>query len=296
MRLLLFGGWGQLGVDFAAVADGRHDLVRPRHSEVDICDGGAVDRVVREHRPDVVLNAAAFHKVEACEEQPQRALAVNTVGALQVARAAGASRARCVFVSTDYVFDGEHPAGYREDHPPAPLNVYGVSKAAGERMVRIACQDSLVVRGSGLFGHAGSSGKGGNFIETMLSKARAGERISVVDDQAFAPTSTRDMAERILQLLEFGARPGIYHLANAGSCSWYGFATKIFELAGIAAHIAPRSTGEPPVRRPRWSVLLDTRSVEVGLPPARPWEDALRWYLDTRPARQAATAGGERRQ
>jgi dTDP-4-dehydrorhamnose reductase len=282
VRLLVFGGWGQLGSDLATLAEGRHELVRPRHSDADVTDPDTIEGMVAEHLPDVAVNLAAFHKVELCEEDPQRSFAVNAVGALNVARAARANGARCVFVSTDYVFDGDNPNGYTEDDAVAPLNVYGVSKAAGERLVVLACPDSLVVRGSGMFGHAGSAGKGGNFIETMLAKASAGEAISVVDDQVFSPTATHDLAERILLLLERQVPPGTYHAANSGSCSWYELARKTFELAGVQADLSPRPAGEQPVRRPRSSILLDTRAAGLGLPPVRPWEEGLRWYLEAR--------------
>jgi dTDP-4-dehydrorhamnose reductase len=285
MRLLVFGGWGQLGADLALAAQGRHEMVRPRRDEVDVTDAGAVDRVVAGRRPDVVVDTAAFHRVDACETDPASAFAVNALGALNVARAARRAGARCVYVGTDYVFDGTRREGYAEDAPVAPLNVYGVSKAAGERLVRTACPDSLVVRGSGMFGHAGSSGKGGNFVEAMLAKAAAGERLSVVDDQVFSPTATRDMAERILLLLERKVPPGIYHAANSGSCSWYGLARAVFEVAGVKAELSPRLTGpeaDEAVLRPRWSILLDTRSAELGLPPSRSWEEALDWYLAAR--------------
>lgn len=296
MRILAFGGWGQLGADLAAVIAGRHVLVRPTRNDVDVTDAAAVGSAVAGERPDVVIDAAAFHKVELCEADPERAFAVNTVGALNAARAARSAGARCVFISSDYVFDGETPHGYTEDDRVAPLSVYGVSKVAGEFAVRTACPDSLVVRGSGLFGHAGSSGKGGNFVETMLEKALAGHAISVVDDQVFAPTSTRDMAERIVLLLEREVPPGTYHAANAGSCSWYRFARSIFDLAGVEAELTPRSAGTQAVRRPRYSVLLDTRSVPLGLPAPRSWERALAWYLAERPAaRPAVGAGAEAR-
>jgi dTDP-4-dehydrorhamnose reductase len=286
MRLLLFGGWGQLGSDLVLVAEGRHEVVRPRRIEVDVTDEAAVEAFVADRRPDVVVDTAAFHRVEACETDPLRAFAVNALGALCVARAARRAGARCVYISTDYVFDGGRPQGYDEEAPVAPLNVYGVSKAAGERLVRIACPDSLVVRGSGMFGHAGSSGKRANFVETMLARATAGETIRVVDDQVFSPTSTRDLAERILQLLERKVPSGIYHAANSGSCSWYAFARTLFELAGLQVDLSPRSTGpeaDEAVVRPRWSILLDTRSVALGLPPNRSWEKALEWYLAARP-------------
>ncbi len=286
----MLGGWGQLGSDLVSVAEGRHDLIRPPHAEVDVTDESQVGAAVRRARPDVVIDAAAFHKVELCEQDPARSFAVNALGPLHVARSARRAGARYVFVSTDYVFDGAVSTGYREDDPPTPVNVYGISKAAGERAVGLACPDSLVVRGSGLFGHAGSSGKGGNFVETMLAKAGAGEAISVVDDQVFSPTSTRDMAERILLLLERGVPSGIYHAANRGACSWYQLAEEIFRAAGLDPDLSPRPAGDQAVRRPSSSVLLDTRSAALGLPSSRSWQEAVRWYIEARPASIQASA------
>ena len=291
MRILLIGGSGQLGSDLRARAAGRHEVASPSHAEVDVTEPSSVEGAVRSFAPHAVIDAAAFHKVELCEADPARSFAINAVGAVTVARAAREHGARCVFVSTDYVFDGGSAEGYGEDAIARPINVYGVSKLAGELAVLGACPDGVVVRGSGLFGHAGSSGKGGNFVETMLAKAAAGEAISVVDDQVFAPSATYDMAERILLLIERQAPPGTYHVANAGSCSWYRFARAIFETAGIEADLSPRPAGEQAVRRPRNSVLLDTRSATVGLPPSRPWQDALAWYLARREQRGGADQG-----
>jgi dTDP-4-dehydrorhamnose reductase len=282
MKLLVLGGWGQLGTDLATVAEGRHELIRPTRTEADVTDLAALQAQATEHRPDAVVDLAAFHKVEECEKDPETSFRVNAVGAWNAAVAARAAGARCLFVSSDYVFDGERPDGYAEDDRVGPLNVYGISKVAGERAVLLACPEGLVVRGSGLFGHAGSSGKGGNFVETMLSKAAAGEAITVVDDQTFAPTSTRDMAERMVLLLERDVPPGTYHAANGGSCSWYRFARAIFDLAGVEADLTPRPAGEQAVRRPRSSILLDTKAERLGLPPNRSWKEALRWYLDAR--------------
>jgi dTDP-4-dehydrorhamnose reductase len=290
VRILLIGGSGQLGSDLRIAAAGIHDIASPSHDEVDVTAPETVERAVAAFEPHAVIDAAAFHKVELCEQDPARSFAVNAVGAGAVAAAARNHGARCVFVSSDYVFDGETPEGYGEDDAVRPINVYGASKVAGESMVRIACPDSIVVRGSGLFGHAGSSGKGGNFVETMLAKAAAGDAISVVDDQFFAPTATHDMAERILLLLERRVPPGVYHVANGGSCSWYGFARAIFETAGIAADLSPRPAGEQAVRRPRSSILLDTRSQGLGIAPARPWQEALAWYLARHPVRGGAMA------
>lgn len=295
MKLLVLGGWGQLGTDLATVAEGRHEVIRPVHGELDVTDHDGLVAAAAEHGPDAVLDLAAFHKVEVCEQDPETTFRVNAIGAWNAAVAARAAGARCVFVSSDYVFDGEQAGGYAEDDPVGPLNVYGISKVAGEQLVLRTGPDGLVVRGSGLFGHAGSSGKGGNFIETMLSKAAAGEAISVVDDQVFAPTSTRDMAERIVLLLEREAPAGIYHAANAGSCSWYEFARTAFELSGIEADLSPRPAGEQSVRRPRSSILLDTKSAGLGLPPNRPWRDALAWYVENRTALREQASAGTRR-
>ncbi len=284
MRLLVFGGWGQLGSDLAAEAEGPHELIRPRRTEVDVTDAGAVREAVLANRPHAVITAAAFHKVERCEEEPEEAFRVNALGALSVARAANEAGARCVYLSSDYVFDGETRRGFEELDRTAPLNVYGASKVGGEQLVALACPDSLVVRTSGLFGVAGSSGKGGNFVETMLAKAERRESISVVDDVTFSPTSTRDLAGRILLFLERGVRAGVYHAVNDGSCSWYGFARAVLELAGVAADLSPRPAGDQTPRRPRCSVLLDTAPARLGLPPMRPWRQALAAYLaDRRP-------------
>ena len=282
MRLLVFGGWGQFGTELARAAEGRHELIRPTHLEADVTDGEAVGAAMRATRPDAVVNAAAFHRVERCEEDPATAMVVNTVGAVNVARAAAGAAARAVLVSSDYVFDGEKGIGYAEDDPPAPVNLYGVSKAAGELGVRIMCRDSIVVRLSGLFGHAGSAGKGGNFIETVLARAAAGEPLSVVDDQRLSPTAAADAAARLLDLLDLAAPAGTYHLANQGSCSWFGLAAAVLELSGLATQLSPRSTGPDEVRRPRCSVLADTRTGPLGLAPARPWREALASYLEAR--------------
>jgi dTDP-4-dehydrorhamnose reductase len=285
MKVLVFGGWGQLGSDLAIVGEERGpELLRPRHTEIDIADREAVARSAQEHRPHVVITTAAFHKMEQTEADPAQTFAVNTLGARHVAEAARSAGARCVYISTDYVFDGEKSDGYTEDDPVNPVNLYGVSKAAGEWSVRNSCPDFMVVRGSGLFGHAGSSGKGGNLVETMLLKAAAGEPIQVVDDQFAAPTCTRDMANRIFLWLENHVPPGIYHGANRGGSSWFQFCKRIFELAGVKPDLTPKAAGVQEVRRPRSSILLDTRSERLGLPPNRHWEEGLAWYLDNRSA------------
>jgi dTDP-4-dehydrorhamnose reductase len=162
--------------------------------------------------------------------------------------------------------------------------VYALSKLAGELMVRAAAPGHLVVRSSGLYGVAGSSGKGGNFVETMLRLAREGRSIRVVDDQVLTPTYTRDLAGAIAALLARDAPGGIYHLTNAGACSWFEFARRIFAFCGLAPDLAPTTSAayNAPARRPANSVLLNTRAVAVGVPPLRPWPEALAAYLRAR--------------
>jgi dTDP-4-dehydrorhamnose reductase len=289
VRVLVFGGWGQLGSDLVAVAHGRHEVIRPRHDAVDVERMNDVTAILEEVRPAAVVNAAAFHKLELCESDPVRSYSTNERGAKNVARAAAALGARCVYISTDYVFDGEKGAPYTEDDPVSPVSVYGRSKAAGERAVLGSGPAAAVVRTSALFGHAGSSGKGGNFVETMLAKGIGAESISVVDDQISSPTATRDLAARLLLLLEEDVPGGVYHVTNAGYCSWYELAREALRLARIDADLTPVKTNpNAEVRRPPFSAMLDTRGTALGFAPLRDWQDALAWYV--------AERGPERRQ
>jgi dTDP-4-dehydrorhamnose reductase len=282
-RVLLLGARGQLGTDLAARLAGA-DLVAPARAELDVTDPAAVEAAVAAARPAVVINTTAAHRVDDIERDPAPAFAVNAVAAHHLARIAARHGARLVHFSTDYVFGGAGPGPYAEDAPPAPLNAYGVSKLAGERLVLNADPAHLVIRTSGLYGVAGSSGKGGNFVETMLRLAREGRPIRVVADQILAPTYTADLAEAVLRLLALDPPGGVYHLTNSGACSWLEFARRIFALAGLAPDLRGISSAEwgAPARRPANSVLANARAARLGLPPLRPWQDALAAYLAAR--------------
>ena len=283
--VLLLGAGGQLGTDLRRTLPAAA-LVPFTRADLDITDRDAVERVLDAHAPAWVINTAAFHRVDDIElKDAQLAFAVNEVAAGHLARACARRGARLLHLSTDYVFGGgrhsEPRRPYAEDSPPFPLSVYGESKLAGERLIQEASSTHLVVRSSGLYGVAGSAGKGGNFVETMLRLARKGERIKVVHDQVLAPTYTADLAEAIARLV--AARPpgGIYHLTNAGACSWFEFAGRIFELCKLAPDLAPTTSAEykAPASRPPYSVLANTRAAALGLPPLRPWPEALEDYL-----------------
>jgi dTDP-4-dehydrorhamnose reductase len=234
-------------------------------------------------RPDVVINTTAYHRVDDCESHPELAYAVNAIAALNIARIATDLDAVFVHFSTDYVFDGNSLEPYTENSCPLPLSVYANSKLAGEYLVRSASRKYLLIRSCGLYGVAGSSGKQGNFVETMLTKARSGEPIRVVDDQVVTPTFTMDLAQQIAALLPTQHR-GLFHITNEGQCSWFEFARAIFELTGAKADLSPTSSDvyKTPAVRPRYSVLENARLKELGLNRMRPWRQALVAYLEVK--------------
>jgi len=197
------------------------------------------------------------------------------------------ARATLVHFSTDYVFGGERSEPWLETDRPNPLSVYGTSKLAGEYLALSATERVFVVRTCGLFGHAGSSGKGGNFVETMLRKATAGESIRVVNDQTLTPTATADLA-RVLRQLVLTNAFGLYHMTCEGECSWYEFTQGIFELAGLKADLSPVSSTAfaSPVKRPSYSVLSKRKLAALGLSMPH-WRDALAGYLSHRLAASA---------
>jgi dTDP-4-dehydrorhamnose reductase len=278
--MLITGARGQLGTDLVAVLAGR-DAVALAQDRLDVTDAAAVERALDEIRPAVVLNTAAYHRVDDIELDPRPAFLANAVAVHHLARACARRGVRLVHFSTDYVFGGRGPGPHAEDAPPAPLSAYGTSKLAGEHLVLAASPAHLVVRSAGLYGTAGSSGKGGNFVETMLRLARGGRPIRVVADQVLTPTYTSDLAAGVVRLLDAGPPGGIYHLTNGGACSWFEFAGRIFELCGLRPDLGPTTSAAfgAPARRPPNSVLADTRTAALGLPPLRPWPEALAAYL-----------------
>jgi len=250
------------------------------HSQVECTEADSVQRVLSEIRSDIVVNCAAFVHVDECEDRPEKALRVNALGALHVARACAELNSLCVYVSSDYVFDGEQAEPYTEEDTPHPLNVYGNSKLAGEYFVRSLCSKHLVLRTSGLYGVTGSSGKGGNFVETMIRLAKEREPIRVVNNQVLTPTYTKDIAHTIKELLQTKAY-GLYHVTNSGKCSWYEFAANIFELLGLKPDFGQTTAAAfgSKAHRPRYSVLAHDGLKRLGLVAPRPWPEALKAYL-----------------
>jgi dTDP-4-dehydrorhamnose reductase len=279
VRTLLLGAQSQLGYDVLRTwPDG--SVTALGHDQCDVTDPDAVRNAIVTRRPDLVLSLAASHRVDDVEREPAEALRVNAYGAWVVARAAAEAGAAVMWISTDYVFSGDTGRPYIEEDPTGPINAYGTSKAAGERLIALANPRHYIVRSSGLYGVAGASGKGGNFVETMLRLARAGKPLHVVNDQVLGPTSTRDLAEALAALAATDAY-GVYHLTNQGAISWHDFAALAFRLCGVQADLQPTSSGEyaAPARRPAYSVLTSTRLRAAGLPALQPIEAALAAYL-----------------
>ncbi len=279
MTTLLIGANGQVGSELRQVFND-YDLVPLTHADLELTDRAQVTEIVGTYRPALIINTAAHNRVDECEDYPERAFAVNALAVRDLALAAKAIEAALVHFSTDYVFDGRQHRPYREADPPGPLSVYATSKLAGEYFIRAIHERHFVIRTCGLYGLAGSRGKGGNFVETMLRLAEEGKEIRVVGDQVLTPTSAKELARKVRELVNTGAY-GLYHITNQGECSWFRFAQAIFELSGIRPVLTETTSTAFGARanRPAYSVLDNTNLRSLGLDDLRDWRDALKEYL-----------------
>jgi dTDP-4-dehydrorhamnose reductase len=279
MKIALLGANGQLGQDLQRALQS-HQVYSLTRNDFDVTDHPRAQSVLIDLRPEVILNTTAYHRVDDCETHADLAYGTNALAVLNLIRVANDLDAVLVHVSTDYVFDGKSSQPYTETSVPFPLSVYANSKLAGEYLVRTAAKKYIQIRTCGLYGAAGSQGKGGNFVQTMLAKGRRGDAIRVVDDQEVTPTYTLDLAHQIAQLLP-AEQFGLFHMTNEGSCTWFAFARAIFELAGIDANLTPTTSVAyvTPAIRPRYSVLENARLKQLGLNQMRHWRDALAAYL-----------------
>lgn len=293
MKVAILGANGQLGSDLRAAFAGV-EVIPFTRSEFDVRDTAAAGAALAKQRPDVVINCTALHKLEDCEQQPDLAFAVNATAPGHLAGLASELGARFVHLSTDYVYGGFPATPLTEDVPPAPVQVYGVSKVAGEWLVQLANPEALIVRSSGLFGVAGASGKGGNFIQSVLRWARERGEMRIVNDQILSPTYTSDLAHAIRKLIEQRAA-GVVHVTNSGACSWFELASWVVKTAGVTAEVYATTTAEfgAPVRRPAYSVLDNARWRALGWSPLRFWNDAVAAYLEER--RQAVSTSRHQR-
>jgi dTDP-4-dehydrorhamnose reductase len=278
MKTVVIGSTGQLGTDLMKVLVNKHETIGLTHKDIEVTDYNSC-QIVKKYSPEVVINTAAFIKVEQSEEEPLKMFAVNAIGARNLAIVSKEIDATTVFISTDYVFDGSKRKPYTERDMPSPINTYGISKLSGEFYTK-QNPKHYIIRVASLFGVAGASGKGGNFVETMITKAKRNEKISVIDDMWMSPTYTKDAAEAIKSIIELKVPYGIYHVTNSEYCTWFQFAKEIFRLTGLNPNLEPIKTCQlqSKVKRPQFSALKSIKLPKYGIK-MRSWKEALRDYL-----------------
>lgn len=281
MKILLIGATGQLGGDLLRNNPG-HDISAPGRVELDLSRPEQIDAVIRHARPNCVINCAAFHNVPLCEEQPGNAFSVNCVAVRDLARVCADIGSWLVTFSTDYVFGGEKKTPYAETDTASPVQIYGITRLAGEHAALYAApHHAVVIRTCGLYGRSGAKSKGGNFVDGRVADGKAGKRIEMACEQIVAPTSTDDLSRAVLSLIAHpGLAAGIYHLVNDGACSWYEFTREIVRLIDARCEVVPVDRGGKTgnMRRPLYSVLANTKARALGIT-LRPWREALADYL-----------------
>lgn len=283
--VVIIGSRGQLGSDLMRLwkAHTGNVSVGINHSEIEVSDIDNLRMKLTPMQPGLVVNTSAYHKVDQLETNPGKAFAVNALGAKNLAVVCKELDAVLIHLSTDYVFGGGKSSPYLESDPVSPLNTYGISKVAGEMYVRSLWKKHFIVRSSGLYGIAGPSGKGTNFVELMLRLANAGKPIKVVNDQVLTPTPTHLLARQLAALSMTDAF-GTYHATCQGQCSWYEFAAAIFKFSNISPDLSPQTTAQSgaTATRPAYSVLDNANLRSLGLDQMPEWKAGLKEYLDTK--------------
>jgi len=289
-RVAIFGSGGQLGVELISEFKARGYEVAPfERSTVDIADQARVEHVLANYDPAIVINAAAYNQVDVAEKEPQAAFLVNALAVRNLAMACRQVDAKLVHFSTDYVFDGMAGRAYTEEDATHPMGAYAVSKLAGELYARAYLDQPLIIRTSGVFGPGGLDTARGNFVELMLRLASQGQPIRVVEDHVASPTFAPALASRTADLVGRNAR-GIFHAGGGTPISWFDWAVKIFDAAGLKPPIKPTNEREfrTAARRPRYSALSNGKMEALGVAPMPTLDEAIRTYLERRTQRAAA--------
>lgn len=286
MKVLVTGANGQLGQELAEIFPAAgYEVAAVARGELDVTDPESVQDAIEHHAPELVINAAAYTNVDGCESETGLAYAVNALGPRNLAQSCGRFGCDLLHVSTNYVFDGEEERPYEPFDPPRPISAYGRTKLAGEEYVKHLTNRWYVVRTAGVYG------RGHNFVRTMLRVGKERDLLKVKDDEFVSPTYARDLAESIAQIVGEGSY-GVYHLTNAGSCSWYEFTREIFRLAGIETEIVPIPGSEYPLPAARpANGVLSTLGNPAGSPELRHWRDALADYLEKEAEIQGVSPG-----
>jgi len=284
MKALLLGPNGQLGTDIRFANDRRGEpieIISVGRAQIDLANIEPAISSLRELNFDALINCSSYHKTDEVEANAQQGFTINAHLVKRLAQLTAEKRAIFFHVSTDYVFGGQpQRSPLSEDAPKAPVNIYGASKAMGEDLAMLANNNTRILRVASLFGVAGASGKGGNFVETMVRLAKEKGELRVVSDQTMSPTSTRDVAEVIVDMVIKQAPPGIWHVVNSGAATWHEFAERIVSDANVEATVLPITTEQfpTPAARPRYSAL-DNEKVSKAIREMRHWQEALKDYL-----------------
>jgi dTDP-4-dehydrorhamnose reductase len=276
MKILLFGHRGMLGTDLFSQLKIKHEIIGLDKDEINIVSAAQCKQAIEENVPDIIINAAAYTDVDACETNKEECFAVNAEAVRNIAEACRDENIRIIHFSTDYVFDGTGSEPYSEEHTCNPINTYGRSKLAGEIYLQNLSDNYLLIRTSWLYGKNGN-----NFVRKIIEKAEKVNKLEVVDDQIGSPTYTKDLAAAIDLLLDRSIT-GIFHLTNRGSCSWFQFAVKILQEAAIVGvQVAPIKSDKltRPARRPFYSVLSNQKFIQETGKTMQPWQLALQDYL-----------------
>lgn len=279
MKIAIIGADGQLGSDFVKILDG-NNVFPLFYPDFDITKPKRTKNILSKLSLEFVINTAAFHRVDECEDDPVSAFEVNALAVRNLSLICQELDLVLVHFSTDYVFDGKKETPYEEEDPPHPLNVYGVSKLAGEYFIRTILKRYFLIRTCGLYGEAGCWGKGSNFVDMVISLGKKNDPLRIVNDQTVTPTSTAELALRIKELIQT-QHYGLYHLTNEGQCTWFEFAETIFSLIGKSPKLIPVDSDSYGARalRPSYSVLENRNAKKVGLSEFSHWKDALKQYL-----------------
>jgi len=275
MKLLVTGSRGMLGRALAKELAYDYQLIGIDIENADITDENQIKDEIFSIRPDIVIHSAAYTEVDNCEKNKELAFRINAKGTENVSNACKLVNAKLIYISTDFVFDGEKQTPYSETDIPNPLSTYGSSKLEGEKAVQSIIQNHLIIRTAWLFGPNGK-----NFVDTILRLAQSEPELKIVNDQKGSPTYTLDLAKAI-NLLTQKKATGIFHITNSGECTWYEFAKKILELREISKKITPITSDQlkRPAKRPAYSVLSKMRFENATTTKIRNWQDALAEYL-----------------
>ncbi len=281
MKIAVIGANGQLGSDICIALKNTDDIVEFIIDDIDISNKNSVEKAFNNSDVDMIINTAAFHNVEKCEDEPETAFKVNGIGSLNLAEISNKLDIPVLHISTDYVFDGEKMAPYIETDLPIPLNVYGNTKLSGEYFISTIAKKYYVLRVSGIYGVNPCMAKGYNFVDLMIKLSKERNEVRVVDDEYLTPTYTGEIANQIAKIVHSDLKYGLYHLTAEGSCSWYEFAKEIFRLTKSDVKLNKAEPGEFAIKinRPKYSVLENKGLKDQNLNIMSHWKEGLAEYI-----------------